>query len=137
MLDKGKLKGKRNLSKGINLIEIINTVVILALVVLGLLQLFVYCLGLGEMARNLTVAVSEAQGKLEEIRNHNFSDIADDYDSGGSPSNTFNLAQLNGKGIIDIDDTNSELIEIEIVVSWENRGGRVIETSLVSLIAKR
>ncbi len=137
MLDKGKLKGKWNLSKGLTLIELMVTVVILAVVLLGLLQLFVYCLGLGEMAGNLTVAVSEAQGKLEEIRNHNFSDIAGDYASGGTPGNTFNLAQLSGTGTININDANSELLEIEIAVSWQNKDGRVIETSLVSLIAER
>ncbi|GAG07736.1 unnamed protein product [marine sediment metagenome] len=137
MLDKGKLKGKWNSSTGLSLIELMVTVVILAIVLIGLLQLFIYCLGLGQMAGNLTIAITEAQGKLEEIRNHNFNDIADDYGLGGSPGNTFNLAQLIGTGTINIDDTNSELLEIEIVVSWQDKLNRVIQTSLVSLIAKR
>lgn len=137
MLNNSKLKVKRNRLRGVTLLELMITVIILAVVLVGLLQLFVYCFNLNEISGNLTVAISEAQGKLEEIRNHNFSDIADDYDSGGSPGNTFNLAQLIGTGTINIDDSNSELLEIEIVVSWQNKGNRVIETSLVSLIAKR
>ena len=137
MLDKSKLKVKRNPSRAVTLIELMITIGVLAIVLIGLLQLFVYCFNLNEISGNLTVAVSEAQGKMEEIRNHNFNDIVNDYGPSGSPGDTFNLAQLIGTGTININAINSGLLKIEIVVSWQNRGGRVIETSLVSLIAKR
>lgn len=126
MLNKGKLKGKRNPSRGFSLIELMITVVILVIVLIGLLQLFIYCLSLAQMAGNLTIAITEAQGKLEEIRNHSFDSIAADYAQDGSLGNIFNLNRLNGIGVIYIDDTNSELLEIEIVVSWRSTGNRII-----------
>lgn len=108
------------------LIELMIAAGILALVLVGLLLLFIYSLSLSELAGNLTIAISQAQGKLEEIRNHSFDSIAVDYGESGSPGNIFNPGQLDGKGVIYIDDTNPELLEIEIAVSWRGKGNRII-----------
>lgn len=108
------------------LMELMITVGILALVLIGLIQLFFHCLSLGEIAGNLTLAICEAQGKLEEIRNHSFDSMVVDYGENGNPGHTFNPGQLDGKGVICINDTNPELLEIEIVVSWRGKGNRII-----------
>lgn len=111
---------------GFTLIELMIAVGVLIIVLVGLLQIFIYCLNLSEFAGNTTLAISEAQGKLEEIRSHKFERIAGDYGLGGSPGNIFELAQLNGEGAIYIDDTNPALLAIEIVVSWQEKGNRII-----------
>ena len=115
---------------GVTFVELLITTAILAVIIIGCLQLFIYSATQAEMTGNLTAAVAEAQSKIEEIRNHNYSAIAADYASGGTPGNTFNLTQLTGKGIIYIDSANapchSELLCVEIDVSWRNRYNRVI-----------
>ncbi len=117
--------------KGFTLLETLITAGILMVTVVGLMELFAYCAQLSEMAGNLTSALSEAQDKMEEIRNHTYADIATDYVSGGSPGNTFNLTQLTGKGVIYVDASNTDLLKIEIDVSWRNnRTDRVVGEDL-------
>ena len=74
----------------------------------------------------MTNALTDAQSKLEEMRSDTFSQITTDYSSGGTPGNTFNLTQGNGKGVIYIDSSNSTLLTITIVVSWQNNQDRRI-----------
>lgn len=113
-------------SKGFTLIELLIAVLILGFVLTGLIQVFIQCSVLTDLAHNKTTVMSEAQGKMEEIRNHTFDSVVTDYASGGSEGNTFSLSQLNGMGTIYIDDTNPDLLEVKIVVSWENKDGRII-----------
>lgn len=119
--------------------EILVAVGILAVVIVGLLQLFVYCSTLAEAAGNTTIAVNKAQNKMEEIRTHDFDSIATDYASGGTPGNTFALTSPNGTGTIATSQVggSSELLQIQIDVNWQNKNGRNFSTALTSLIAKR
>ncbi|MCQ9208039.1 MAG: prepilin-type N-terminal cleavage/methylation domain-containing protein [Omnitrophica bacterium] len=120
------MKVKKKSLAGFTLIELMFTAGVMAVVLGGLLQLFIYCMNLGELSGNTTVATAQAQSKLEEIRNHNFADIVTDYSLGGTVGNTFTLTNLDGMGVIYIDDTNAELLEIEIAVSFRTRPNRVI-----------
>lgn len=115
---------------GFTLVELLVAVLILGFVLVGLIQVFVRCSVLAELARNKTTAMSEIQGKMEEIRNYSFNSIATDYASGGSQGNTFSLTQLTGMGIIYIDSSNADLLEIKIVASWQNKYGRIIGEDL-------
>ena len=112
--------------KAFTLIELMITAVILTLVLGGLLQLFAYCLNLAEISTNLTLVVSEVQGKLEEIRNHDFSDIADHYGASGGHGDSFPLDQLNGTAVIYINNSNSQLLAIEIAASWATSRNQVV-----------
>lgn len=129
-----KLRRKRGHLKGFMLIELMIVIVILIVVLIGYLQLFIYCLGLTETTGNSSIAISKAQGKMEEIRNSDFDDIWDEY--GEYPENTFILSPdldgIDGMGVIyieGVDDPNPEiadLLEVEIFVSWEEKGNRII-----------
>lgn len=125
--------------QGFTLAEVLIAVGILAVVVVGLLQLFVYCSTLAEAAGNTTLAINEAQNKMEEIRNHNFSTIAVDYASGGTPGNTFTLTSLNGTGTITVSQVggSSELLQVQTDVVWQNKNGRNFSTALTGLVAGR
>lgn len=125
--------------QGFTLAEVLIAVGILAVVIVGLLQLFVYCSTLAEAAGNTTLAVSEAQNKMEEIRNHDFSAIAVDYASGGTPGNTFTLTSLNGTGTITVSQVggSSELLQVRTDVVWQNKNGRNFSTALTGLVAGR
>jgi Tfp pilus assembly protein PilV len=120
-------------------VEVLLSVGILAVVIVGLLQLFVYCSTLAEAAGNTTLAINEAQNKMEEIRNHDFSAIAIDYASSGTPGDTFTLTGLNGTGTITTSQVggSSELLQIQIDVAWQNKNGRNFSTALTGLIAGR
>ena len=61
------------------------------------------------MSRDTTFAISEAQSKLDEIRNSNYDLITTDYISGGTPGNTFETTQPTGIGSIYINDSNPDL----------------------------
>ncbi len=125
--------------KGFTLVEVLIAVGILAVVIVGLLQLFVYCSTLAEAAGNTTLAINEAQNKMEEIRNHAFSAIAIDYASGGTPGDTFALTSLNGTGAIATIQAggSSSLLQVQVTVSWQNKNSRNFSTALTGLIAER
>lgn len=111
---------------GFTLVEVMVVVGILAVVVVGMLQLFVAISVQSGMAGNKTLAVSEAQTKLEEIHKHNFNSITVDYAMGGTPGNTFVPSMLKGSGAIEITAINSELIEIGVKVCWEDKYNRIV-----------
>ena len=135
---------------GFTLIEVMIAAAVSVAVLLGLLGVFIACSDLNASARNLTIAINGAQQKLEEIRNHNFAQILNDYAAGGMPGNLFdpggeddNLnsvldlgeddngngvldSPLNGGGVVFISlvGGSSDLLQIRIVVSWMQKGGR-------------
>lgn len=108
------------------LAELVVLLGILAVCVTSVLQLFIHTNTLAEMAGNKTAAISEAQTKIEQIRTAAYDDITSLYASGGTPGNIFDTTLLPGKGVIYIDSTNPELLEVEVVVCWEDKYDRVI-----------
>ena len=126
LASKGKMELKNLGEEGFSLAELLVTCGILVTVIVILLQLFVYNSILAELSGNMGYAMSEAQAKMEEIKNSDFSLITTNYASGGTPGNTFNLSQGQGKGVIYIDSSNANLLEVSVVVCWKNKDGRVI-----------
>ncbi|HBR15127.1 MAG TPA: hypothetical protein DD723_06255 [Candidatus Omnitrophica bacterium] len=113
-------------SQGMTLVEILVTVGILVITMAGVLQVFIFCSKLSDASHEVTLAMAEAQGKLDEIRDHSFSQVPTDYALGGTPGNTFNLSQLTGKGVIYINAANPNLLEIDVVVHWRSGDNRMI-----------
>lgn len=111
---------------GFTLMELLVTVGILALVLTSMMQLLIYASTLSEMGGSKTLAVKEAQDKMEEIRRHAFGSIAADYSSGGTPGNTFTLSTLTGEGLIEIEGGASSLLTIDVSVCWEDKYDRVL-----------
>ena len=119
-------KRLRSLEQGFSLVELLVVVGILVTVIVILLRVFIYNSVLAELSGNIAYAMSEAQAKMEEIKNSDYSLITTNYASGGTPGNTFNLSQGQGKGGIYIDSSNASLLEVSVVVCWKNKDGRVI-----------
>lgn len=118
-----QLKRGKHSREGFFLIEIMIAIGILVVVLVGYLQMFVYCLGLVETSGNITLAIAEAQDKLEELRNYDFNNLA------GVNGDTFNLTQLSGQGTIYVQqdaDSTPNLLDVEIVISWQDKGNRMI-----------
>ena len=112
--------------KAISIVEILLSLTILIIGLVGLLQTFVYCSYLNDLAFSMTSSLVAAQDKLEEIRDSNYSTLTTDYASGGTPGNTFTIPNVNGKGAISIDASNANLLSIRIVVCFKTKNGRLI-----------
>jgi Tfp pilus assembly protein PilV len=108
---------------GFTLLELMLAAGVLIVAISGLIAAFIGCYCLNETARNLTFATMGAQEKLEEIRNHNFYKIYQDYYNGS----TFGVTGIaEAKGRVDVDNTNPDLLEITVTICWKQVGGRII-----------
>ena len=123
----------REAESGFTLMELMVVVWILSVTIIGMVQLFIYTSVQAEMAGRKTLAISEAQSKLEEIRNHTYASITTDYISGGTPGNTFTPVFFTGRGAVYIDSagsfitgTNAELLGVKVTVSWRDKYNRIV-----------
>ena len=107
--------------RGFTLVELLLATAILAIVLTGLLQVFIRSSMLTEITRNKTAAMNEALGKMEEIRGYDFDSVLADYDG-----SVFALTQLTGWGFIEVTSVQTGLLEVEIAVGWEDKFGRII-----------
>lgn len=111
---------------GFTLVEMLVSAGILTLMMVSVLRTFFYYSDLVDMSQALTLATAQAQSKLDEIRNSSYSLITTDYALGGTPGNTFNLSQMTGQGVIFIDASNTNLLQVETTVSFRLKNGRVV-----------
>ncbi|UCH12243.1 MAG: prepilin-type N-terminal cleavage/methylation domain-containing protein [Candidatus Omnitrophota bacterium] len=124
---------------GFTLIELLLAAAVLVVALGGLLHLFNYCLALSIQATNTVNATTEAYSKLEQIRLENYGGIYDKYKAGES-DHTFDLKELIGTGTVTpsyVSGTNNELLQVSVTASYKEKGGRTLNLSLMTLIAKR
>jgi len=115
-------KRMKKKTQGFSLVELLVVVGILSVVILGLIQTFLLGSVLADLSHRKTIALGEAQDKLEEVLNHTFSLITTDY---SSPNNTFNLSQITGKGVTTVTALSANLLQVDVVVAFQYRNGRV------------
>ena len=120
----------RNNTQSFTLVELLVVTGILSIVILGLIQTLILGSVLADLSNRKTIAMGEAQDKLEEILNHAYAQITADYGAGGTPGNTFSLSQITGKGRITIDSSTTNLLKIDVVVSFQYRNGRIMGEDL-------
>lgn len=99
---------------------------VLAIVILGLVQTFLTCSLLADLASRKTISLEQAQDKLEEILNSNFDTIVTDYASGATPGDQFNLTTISGKGVITASTYATNVVSVDVVVCFQLRNGRII-----------
>ena len=106
--------------KAFTLIELVIGVGVLLMTILGLLAVYNQSLVLNTYSRGHTLALQSVQGKMEEMRDHTYSQLVTDY--GGAPGNTFNPAGLNGKGVIFLDNVSVPgITSVRIIVCWKEK----------------
>lgn len=114
--------------RGFTLIEVMLAAGILAVVLSGLLATYISCFELISTSQNLTMSVNAAQRRIEEIRDYSFSLIYADYNN-----QTFTVDEINvgnSRGVIYVDDSNPDLLEITVSVCWRQRGNRIVGEDL-------
>ena len=113
------MKKVSNNDQGFTLVELLLATMILVIFLTGFVQVFFRSKVLAELTRNKTAAMSEAIGKMEEIRISDFDAIIATYNN-----KTFTLSQLDanrkgGNGYIYVTAIAlGELLEVEIVITW-------------------
>jgi len=109
---------------GLTLIEIIITMAILTGLLVGLLNVFIYCFDLQETSRNTAIVLNQARAKIEEIRNTGFSAIVATY-NGNVSSLTTPYGKIRTEAI-NVPGSNGNLIDIRVLACWRQKGGRII-----------
>jgi prepilin-type N-terminal cleavage/methylation domain-containing protein len=103
--------------KSFTLVEMLIATVIIAIALCGILAAYVSCYDVLTTSKNVNIATNAAQGLMEEIRNHTFTNITDDYDG---LKFTVNNMPLN-KGRVYVDDSNPEMLIVTISVCWRQK----------------
>ncbi len=109
---------------GFTLIELMISVSVLIVALAGLLGVFAHLISLNENSSKLTLAVAACQTKLEEIRNSTFSNTYATYN--GASFNPQGFTSGEAKGAISVNNSNPNLLQVYISVSWRTRSNRVI-----------
>lgn len=121
------MKFKKN---GFSLMEVLLAAMITAVALVGLLATYLTSFDLLETAKNTTHALNAAQKTIEEIRGHTFSDVYNYYV--GSPTAPLPYFSVDGipagssNGLIEIDNSNPELLVVTVTVCWRQKNGRVV-----------
>jgi len=128
---------------GFTLLELMIGAAVLIIALVGLIAAFTGCFALNEGARNMTIAINDAQCVMEEIRDRNLiANITqedwtswaqtDPPDGGGCNTLVDEMVQV-GYPL----GTNADPLEILIIVSWREKGGRWRDAQLVTLLTER
>jgi prepilin-type N-terminal cleavage/methylation domain-containing protein len=111
-------------NSGFTLLELMIAVGVIVIALSGLLAVFSHLMSINENAKNLTLAVTACQDKLEQMRNSNFSTLYSTYNAAHFDPNGFRAADA--EGAISITNTDPALLEVHVSVSWRTRSNMVI-----------
>lgn len=110
--------------RGMTLLELSIGAAVLIVALVGLLVIFFRNLALNENSRDLTLAIYAIQEKLEEIRNTTFSAIYSTYN--GMRFEPAGFSSEDAEGSISINNSNPNLLQVSIEVSWRESTNRVV-----------
>lgn len=110
-------------ARGFTLLELMLAATILIVAVAGLLASYVLCFNLAETAKNMTLATTAIQFKLEEIRDHTFGDITADFDNTTFTVSGFGAGQATGA--IYVESITTDILRVTVSVCWRQRGNRI------------
>ena len=108
-------------ARGFTLIEVLFSIGILAFTVCGLLVSYTSAMVLTATPKNINSATNAAMGLMEKLRTDTYSQIVGDYDGLVFYVNAIPTSV----GVVVINATNPELLNVTISVCWQ-QGNRVI-----------
>ena len=107
--------------RSFTLVEVLLAAAILASAISAILMTYYSCFVLISTSKNINITTNAAMGLVEEIRNSAFNRIVDDYDGLNFIVNDIPQS----RGVVYVDDSNPELLQVTISVCWR-QGNRVI-----------
>lgn len=110
--------------RGFTLLELMIALGVLIVALVGLLGVFAHLISLNENSSKLTLSVAACQGKLEEMRNSNFTNLYTTYNGASFNPDGFRLGEA--KGTVFINNSNPSLLQVFVSASWKTRSNRVI-----------
>jgi prepilin-type N-terminal cleavage/methylation domain-containing protein len=119
---------------GFTLIEVLITIMMLAVVLTALLSCFIQAFDILTRMKQMTVATQSIQSELELIRSMHYNDILSLDDTFTNDS----LSYLeNSSGIIDLEDSvGAEIKKLTVSVTWTYRG-RQMQKEVVTYVTKK
>lgn len=119
---------------GFTLIEVLITIMMLAVVLTALLSCFIQAFDILTRMKQMTVATQSIQSELELIRSMRYNDIL-------TLDNTFTndgLSYLeNSSGVINLEDSvGAEIKKLTVSVTWTYRG-RQMQKEVVTYVTKK
>lgn len=123
-MKKIKNKYKNNVS-GFTLIEVLMAMLILMPIFVGVVYVFVQGVELSDVARHSSEAVRLLRTKVTEIEKTPFNQISTNYNNV-----TFTTSNINGIGVIYIDASQTDVVDVTLTFSWQERSGRIIGEDL-------
>jgi len=110
------MKRKNKKECGFSLIEVIVSLIILASVFIGLVQVFPYALSISNSAKNVTIASYIAQARFEEINQIEYDNLATGILEPKTPiaSNETYLKSFQRKTIIEFIDSGLNVLAVDI-----------------------
>jgi len=112
--------------KGFTLIEVLLTVVVLSVGVVGVTKAFNVGLFSTVDTRKTETALNIARARMEEVKNTPFASIVD---SGPTADPDFPAFS------VEVDESGGNPMQVEITVTWQDREGEEFEVILTTLIA--
>lgn len=122
------MSSKYNANSAFTLFELMITVAVLITAIVGLLAAYLNFFTLNENARKLTLAITACQNKMEEMRKAGFSTLYSTYN--GTQFNPGGFPATEARGNVYIKNTNPDLLEVHVSVSWMERSNRIIGEDL-------
>jgi prepilin-type N-terminal cleavage/methylation domain-containing protein len=119
---------------GFTFIEVLITIMMLAMVLTALLSCFIQAFDILTRMKQMTIATQSIQSELELIRSMHYNDIL-------SLDDTFtndNLSYLeNSSGVINLEDSvGAEIKKLTVSVTWTYRG-RQMQKEVVTYVTKK
>ena len=116
-----KIIGSKQLSKkGFTLVEIMVATGVFLVSMSGILFSYLKCMELQDIGRNVSIATQAVQNKMEDVKATTFANIYSTFNN-----QTFTAANLNGKGVVYVNNSNPSLLLIKIVFCWKQPNGRL------------
>jgi len=105
----------KNKVRGFTLVEALVAAGILVFAICAILVTYISCFILISTSKNVNIATNAAFGLIEEIRSTPFTQISNDYNG-----LNFTLNDIpQSMGVVYVDDTNPELLEVTVSVCWQ------------------
>lgn len=134
----GKMGRNLRKSRGLSLLEIMIALAVLAIALSGIISATLHGQTMQDLNRQLDLARNAAMTKMEEVRARDFTTIVTTYGGAANANNRFGVTGLrpppsvlaNQIGVVSLDASNANLIEVRVRVDWQSQKGvRKYETS--------